>query len=106
MMNRFARGDGPVDGRPPGRGARSPRAQRALRGPSASSARLLFAVLFAVLAGPLGNGWADVDRPHHVALVDTAANRRLTFAGAGPSRHGPATASPGIAVSCRLGQRS
>ena len=41
---------------------------------------LLFALLFALLAGPLGPGVADIVALGVCAVANTAANRRLTFA--------------------------
>ena len=51
---------------------------------------VVFAVLFALLAGPLGPVGADIVALSICAVANTAANRRLTFALQGPvdrSRH-------------------
>ena len=89
MARCFARGGGLVLSAEPGR---DPRPDADLAGQLVRFASIgavstvVFALLFAVLAGPLGPVAANVVALGACALANTAANRRLTFALRG--RHG------------------
>jgi putative flippase GtrA len=100
MMARFARGDGTVGGvtRSEAPAPHSLEQQIVRYASIGVVSTLLFAVLFAVLASPLGTVPADIVALTTCAVVNTAANRRLTFAfqgRAGRVRHHLA----GLAVS-------
>jgi putative flippase GtrA len=82
MRRRFWRGEGLIGPAPPaGRAPTVPLSQQLVRFASIGVvSTVLFATLFALLAGPLGPVAADVIALGVCALANTAANRRLTFA--------------------------
>jgi putative flippase GtrA len=91
MRLTFWRGGGVVRRPGSGRAAPPPLGGQLVRFASIGVvSTVLFAALFAVLAGPLGPVGADVVALALCAVANTAANRRLTFALRGPvdrSRH-------------------
>ncbi|MDQ6696017.1 MAG: glycosyltransferase, partial [Actinomycetota bacterium] len=88
MLRRVAQGDVSLREALPGRDARTPESlggQLVRFGSIGVVSTIVFAVLFALLVGPLGPLGADIVALGSCALANTAANRRVTFALRGPT---------------------
>jgi putative flippase GtrA len=91
LLRRFARGDGELDARPAGALVDDRLAHQVVRFASIGVvSTVVFALLFALLDGPVGAVAANVIALLVCAFANTAANRRVTFAlrgRAGRARH-------------------
>ena len=102
LLRRVARGAAPLDALLRRRRLDAPAsASQVVRFASIGMvSTVVFALLFAVLAGPLGAFGADVVALALCSVANTAANRRLTFAlrgRAGRTRHSPPASRSGAA---------